>query len=204
MVDSSARWPRIAAVVAAVIVVIAGVAASGLLITGVRVDGTSMEPTLHSGDRIVVGSADGSMVQRFSVVVGKIGPNGPEVVKRVIGLPGDRVSIEKVGTASGVVLLQPGGTGPWQRVVNPAWDGRWPKTSGNCCSALGKTINSPTPQQVPPGKLFLLGDNLAASDDSRARGWVSADLVRGVVNWRVYPLPSAGRIDSPVTLTPAP
>ena len=63
-------WLRISlAVVAAVIVVIAGVAASGLLITGVRVDGTSMEPTLHSGDRIVVGSADGSMVQRFSVVV---------------------------------------------------------------------------------------------------------------------------------------
>lgn len=183
-----------------VVLVLAG---AGIVFLSVPVKGTSMEPTLRDGDRIMV-SPFGSppRVTRFSVVIGRFGQNGPEVVKRVIGLPGDRVEIEKVGVRDGIVRVQPGGTGPWLVVDNPAWRSRWGTLASNCCTTAGKMTNTVTAQIVPPGMLFLLGDNFERSDDSRAHGWAPASLVRSIATWRVYPLGAISRIADDVRLVP--
>lgn len=194
---------RLSLVVAAVLAM-ALVTFAGAALSSIPIRGTSMEPTLRDGDRIFInpfGSAP--EIDRFAVVVGRFSKNGPEVVKRVIGLPGDMVRIDKIGVRLGVVAVQPGGTGPWMIVDNPAWTDRWGKASANCCTIDGKLTNIVTPQRVPDGQMFVLGDNFAASDDSRAHGWAPIEFVRAVATWRSYPLTSVGRIADDVMLKPA-
>ena len=189
-----------AALLAAVLV-----ACAGVVVTSVPIRGTSMEPTLHDGDRVMrnpLGSTPS--VERFDVVLARFAANGADVVKRVIGLPGDRVEIVKPGARPGVVRVQPGGSGPWFEVANPAWAERWGTLAANCCSAAGKTSNTATPQVVPDGMLFLLGDNFERSDDSRAHGWAPESQVHETVTWRVYPLSAVGRVDDDIELVPAP
>lgn len=180
-----------------------GVIAAGFF--SVRIDGSSMEPTLHDGDRVFVGSIDSTDdLPRNSIVITRYRVDGPMVAKRVIALPGDRIKIAKVGAAPGLVSVQPGGTGPWQIVDNPAWDGRWGKVAGNCCTSGGKTSNTEAAQIVPAGMVFLLGDNIGSSDDSRAHGWVPSNLVKGTAATRLFPIGSVGAISDVVILRPAP
>ncbi len=48
---------------------------------------------------------------------------------------------------------------------------------------------------IPPGHVWLQGDNAANSTDSRAYGPVPLALVRGRVRWRVWPPGAVGRVD---------
>ncbi len=187
------------AVVLCVVAVLAAVMFAATAVLAVPVSGQSMEPTLGSGDRMVVLPAGGADVERFAVVIGRFSDTGPNIAKRVIGLPGDRVSIEKYGDRPGIVRVQPGGTGDWFVVDNPAWDQRWKQIAGNCCLPTGKAAPRPEEAQVPPGMLFVLGDNIGFSDDSRAHGWLPARLVSGRALFRIFPPGFLGG----VTLRPA-
>lgn len=182
--------------------VVVVVVAVGISVLAVPVHGRSMEPTLDDGDRIWVSSVDGHDVQRFTVVVGSFAENSEDVVKRVVGLPGDRVVVEKYGDSAGTVRVQPGGRGEWYTVQNPAWRGRWKKVASNCCMPDGKGSEAPQPQQVPPGMVFVLGDNIGFSDDSRDNGWMPLRFVRGIVDWRVYPISSIGQLTDDISMTP--
>lgn len=186
-----------------VVVCCVGVIAVGFF--AVRIDGSSMEPTLHDGDRVFVGSIDSTEdLRRNSIVITKYRVDGPMVAKRVIALPGDRIKIAKVGAAPGLVSVQPGGAGAWQIVDNPAWDDRWGKVAGNCCTVDGKISNTAAAQTVPAGMVFVLGDNIGSSDDSRVHGWVPENLVQGIAETRLFPIGSAGAIPDVVILRPAP
>lgn len=130
------------------------------------VKGHSMEPSLHDGDRLVVdrlGSAIGE-VQRGDVVVLRY-PRNPAVdfVKRVVGVPGDRVALQ------GGRLFVNGSPQP------PEWD---------CIEDLETTGEV----QVPEGCYFVLGDNRPVSCDSREFGLVARELLRGRVRVRFWPL----------------
>jgi hypothetical protein len=50
--------------------------------------------------------------------------------------------------------------------------------------------------------LFLLGDNTTASRDSLSLGWARAELLQGVVGWRVWPLGDIGPVGGHVRLVP--
>lgn len=58
----------------------------------VKVDGHSMDPTLADGERLIVLST--TSIDRFDIVVAKETENGKtkEIVKRVIGMPGDTIT----------------------------------------------------------------------------------------------------------------
>jgi hypothetical protein len=95
------------------------------------------------------------------------------------------------------------GARSWRQVDNPAWAGRdWAEGTA-CCTEDGKASATVTPVVVPAGMLFLLGDNAAASRDSLTLGWARADLVQGVVGWRVWPLGDIGRPGGWVHLAPS-
>ncbi|MCE5292127.1 MAG: signal peptidase I [Nocardiaceae bacterium] len=192
---------RIVAIGMALCLAAIAAVAAGVFTLSRRIDGESMEPTLLNGDRVFLTSIDAP--ERFSIVIGQFTPTGAKVVKRIIGLPGDTVEIDKWSSGPGTVRVQPGSKGPWFEVRNPAWDTRWTTVGSNCCDAQGKLSPRPRTQIVPPGKVFVLGDNIGASEDSRKHGWFPIDLIDGAVSFRALPLSEFGSIESGVTLVPA-
>jgi signal peptidase I len=166
---------------AAVLALVLATLAAAFAVLAVRVDGVSMQPSFADGERVLLRPfSGGDTPARFAVVVGRFTDRGPTVVKRVVGLPGDRVRIDGAR-----VEVQPGGSGPWFAVDNPAWSGHWGSAAVHCCRPTGQTGAAAAPQPVPPGFVFLLGDNPTASEDSRTFGWAPIRLVDGVVRWRL-------------------
>jgi len=137
-----------------------------------RVQGCSMRPTLQDGDRLVVDrlSVRLGKVERFDVVIlGNPRDPSEDYVKRVVGLPGERVGIERGRlTVDGRVV------GEYYPKVLEA--GEVP------------------PRPVPEGHYFVLGDNRPVSLDSREFGVVPAELIRGKVRFLLWPPEHAGRL----------
>lgn len=131
------------------------------------VKGTSMEPCLHDGDRLVVDRVSYNLadVTRGDVVILRY-PRNPAVdfVKRIVGLPGDRVSM-----LDGVLMV----------------NGEAADDYG--CIPDHQVLNETT---VPPGEFFVLGDNRPVSCDSRDFGLVDESLLKGRVRARFWPLAS--------------
>ncbi|MFH8837803.1 signal peptidase I [Streptomyces sp. NPDC017868] len=169
---------------AVLLCLIAGVAVTAL---GVRVDGTSMTPTLHQGDRILVAPDSAGQARRFDVVLLRATGRDSLLVKRVIALPGDRVGIASTPDEPFQVLLQERGKGPVRRVVAPQWTARVHRT-GACCGPDGTRSARPALVTVPEGAFFYLGDNPDLSDDSRTYGWGALDRIEGRVGVRAFPV----------------
>ena len=129
----------------------------------VRVDGFSMRPTLQDGEFVLVSKLNyefGS-VERGDIIV-FVFPVDPkqELIKRVIGLPGDHI-IVRDGTVSvnGQVLDEP------YIAETPRYSGEW---------------------DVSDGQLFVLGDNRNDSSDSHSWGLLPLGNVVGkavVIYW---------------------
>jgi signal peptidase I len=160
------RVRRLALGLLAVLVLGTAASVAGLLPLQLeRVDADSMAPTLGSGDLLVV-DRWGDASARSDVVAVDVA--GELLVKRVVAVGGDRVSIEDgVLVVDGIARCGPVPDGAPMDGVH-----------------FG-------PVDVPPGELFLLGDNAGASVDSRAFGTVPATDVLGVVAGRVWPSPGA-------------
>ena len=129
---------------------------------------TSMLETLHNGDVVVV-SRMYSMhkdFQRGDIIVfylrDKKDGEGEYLVKRIIGLPGETVEIH-----NGVVYIN-------GHVIKEPY-------------VVHKDSSNFGPYTVPPGKLFVLGDNRPASRDSRFFGAIDESSVVGRVVLRIYP-----------------
>ena len=177
----------------------------------VQVSGHSMEPTLRSGDRLEVDVFARHDIHRFDVVEA-IEPGdtavagsgaGTSIVKRVIGLPGDRISIR--GGSDPVVLLRPSGSSETFRVVNPAWQGRVGNAVASCCTAAvqGRMDGGPARwATVPAGTFFVMGDNWGGSTDSRVFGPVPESHVRARLGFRIAPLGRFGRLGGDAHLAP--
>ena len=133
------------------------------MIGRVRVENISMKPTLHEGQFILVNKLAYRIgdYQRGDVVVFHYPRNPAEdYIKRLIGLPGDTVTIQ-----NGQVIVnderleEPYISGP------PAYTNTW---------------------SVPEGQLFVLGDNRNQSSDSHSWGFVPVENVVGralVIYW---------------------
>lgn len=131
-----------------------------------RVSGTSMYPYLNHGDWIVY-SRRGKGLKRDDVVVFE--KNGESMVKRVAGLPGDRVEINRTGSC---VMIN--GTQAKEEYVTLTMTEE--EKRDNQFGA---------PQTVMDGQYLVLGDNRAESVDSRDSnvGTVSLEDVLGKVVW---------------------
>jgi signal peptidase I len=111
-------------------------------------------------------------------------PADPVFVKRVIGLPGDQIRIENgVGVyVNGQLLSEP--------YVSEAAAYNLARESDIGGRSSAGALITPYPESqraitVPEGKLFLLGDNRNASEDSHVWGYVSRDRTVGRL-WFVF------------------
>jgi signal peptidase I len=148
----------------------------------------SMVPTLKVGDRVLVNklSYDLHDVHRGDIVVFKAPPraeagNIKDLVKRVVGLPGDVVEARD---DSGDVCNTESHEGICHVYVN---DRRLdePYVHGQT------TLNMPR-IKVPAGHYFMMGDNRTASRDSRYFGTVAKSALIGRVFVRIWPPKSVG------------
>ena len=163
------------------------------------VKGHSMEPTMDSGDRILLDPLHNDDIERFGLVQGvEPGPErfggGAQVVKRVIGMPGDRVAI--AGGEKPVVYVSPAGSAEAYRVENPAWPARIGTAVDMCCEEDGTydaDAASGAWATVPGDSLWVLGDNWGGSTDSRGFGFLPVADVSGKAWLRLLPAGSFGR-----------
>lgn len=139
-----------------------------------RVQGTSMEPLLLDGERIVVNKFVYRLrpIQRGDVVVFWY-PRDPSVsfVKRVVGLPGDLVEMR-----GGELLLN-------GRAVKEAY-----------LPASFRDDDNHPPTEVRKGYYFVLGDHRRSSNDSRNWGEVPEKYIYGRAVFRFWPLGRMGPI----------
>lgn len=190
---------RAVALVAISVVVLVGLVLTLIALTlSVVVVGDSMQPTLHPGDRIEVNPLRLGGPLRFDLVEATEPGGSARIVKRVIGLPGDEVSIR--GGKHPVVLVRPHGSQTTYRVDNPSWPGQIRGVWGACCSAEGTTNQTTAWVTVPPQSYWLLGDNWGGSTDSRAFGFVTK--IDATLWFRVTPLRRFGGLGNHVRLVP--
>jgi signal peptidase I len=130
------------------------------------VDGYSMEPSLHNGERLLVNKLAYRLgePERGDIVVFRF-PLDPsrDFIKRVIGLPGDEIEVR-----GNRVFVN--GQPLSEDYILPDQD---PVSFPNL--------------RVPAGELFVMGDNRGNSDDSRIFGPVKIDLVKGQAMFVYWP-----------------
>jgi len=135
-----------------------------------RVYGSSMEPNLHTDQRLVVEKVSYRLhgPHRGDVVVLRMPDRGPELlIKRIIGLPGETIEIR-----DGTVYIS----------AQPLDEPYLVRRSG---SNYGPTL-------VPEGHVFVMGDNRGASNDSRVFGPLPLDRVVGRAWVSYWPLELLG------------
>jgi signal peptidase I len=162
------------------------------LVKPFRIPSQSMEPTLDVGQRVLVDRVRFHFrdPHRGDVVVFKP-PRGADVnecgrppasgqacavstptrsntnfIKRVVGLPGDKISVQR-----GRVY------------INGKLDDPWKINKDASCGIC----NLPTPVTVPPGEYYMMGDNRGESADSREWGPVPKKWIIGKAFFTYWP-----------------
>jgi signal peptidase I len=138
------------------------------------VKGGSMRPTLDPGQRIAVAPLVRPPARGDLVVLAR--PGDLEVVKRVVGLPGELVRL-RAGRleVDGRAVPEPYLAGPRRGPGNPEGVPRWIGGAGDLDLQLG------------PAEYLVLGDHRAASTDGRDFGPVGADALVGRVRFAYWP-----------------
>lgn len=161
------RYVRVlkSTVYALVVVAAAAVLLATILLPVLQVSGDSMNPTLQSGDVLLLLKTD---EMKTGDLCGFYWQN-KLLLKRIIGGPGDVISIDRSGvvTVNGEALDEP--------YVDEL--------------ALGE-CDLKFPYQVPENRYFVMGDHRSTSIDSRSTviGCVDKSQIVGKVFLRVWPL----------------
>jgi signal peptidase I len=179
-----------------VLAVLLAVLFKTFLVQAFYIPSGSMEPTLNVSDRVLVEKVSyrfgpvkdgdvivfvhdlpgvqpesGNPVVRFfsslGQAVGVAPPSDRDFIKRVVGTPGDRITCQqgrlyRNGSPVSEPYLAPG------------------------------TITDCTATTVPPGKLFVMGDNRTNSEDSRTFGPIDRSTVVGRAFVRIWPFSHTG------------
>ncbi len=141
------------------------------LLQAFYIPSSSMVSTLNVGDRVLVNKLSYKVhdVHRGDIIVferpeGEADSQITDLIKRVIGLPGDTVEGQ-----NGRVVIN------GEPLDEPYLD-------------EGVTTGDFPPTDVPEGHLFMMGDNRGDSRDSRYFGTIDEDTIVGRAFFRVWPL----------------
>jgi len=156
------------------------------------VDGPSMKQTLQDGDRLIVVKTgktmsalrnDAYIPDRGDIIVfARFGTFDPiaggerQLIKRVVGLPGERITV-----SNGVVTV----------FNEEEPEGFNPDTTGGYSNLLAsRGGNNSVDITIPDGQVFVMGDNRSNSQDSRVFGPIDSSEIIGRLALRIYPFDS--------------
>ena len=142
----------------------------------VKVEGTSMMPSLYDQERLFINQFSykfklGDIKRGDTVVFWFPEDTTKSYIKRVIGLPGDRVAVQ-----DGFVVV----------------NGK--KLVENYVPAEYRDDRSYEPRIVPPDQYFVLGDHRVSSNDSRAWGFVPRSYIYGKAVFIFWPPEKIGAV----------
>src|SRR3954451_1076109 len=145
----------------------------------IEVEGRSMMPTLTDQERIFINKFTyrfglGSIERGDTVVFWYPQDTSKSYIKRVIGIPGDRVRVEGGQVYVNGSALSEGYVPPENRDFNSWRDGR--------------------EQTVPDSRYFVMGDHRNQSSDSRMWGYVPRENIYGKAVFVYWPLAKMGRV----------
>ena len=158
-------------VVPIVIAVILAILINRFLIFKVKIPSESMVPTLNVGDRLFVTRVyNPEKLKRGDIVVFYSEEKNEDMIKRLIGLPGDKIVInDGVVTVNGETLEE---------------------------NYIGTADNYSGEFTVPEGKYFFAGDNRPVSNDARywKNPYIDESKIEGKFRFRFYPLKDFGTV----------
>jgi signal peptidase I len=142
----------------------------------VKVEGTSMMPSLYDQERLFINQFSykfklGDIKRGDTVVFWFPEDTTKSYIKRVIGLPGDRVAVQ-----DGYVIVN--GKKLVENYVPPEY----------------RDDRSYEPRTVPPDQYFVLGDHRVSSNDSRAWGFVPRNYIYGKAVFVFWPPEKIGAV----------
>ncbi|WP_300382230.1 signal peptidase I [Clostridium sp.] len=157
--------PVITAILLAIII-------NKFLLFKVYIPSESMEPTINKSDRLFVGRIyNKENIKRGDILVFYSEEHQKKLIKRVIGLPGDKIDISK-GTVNinGEIIEE-----DYVKNNNSFYDGSF---------------------KVPENNYFFLGDNRSNSNDSRLwiNPYINEKYIEGKALLRVYPFNDFGTL----------
>lgn len=148
-----------------------------------HVSGPSMENTLFDKETVVVSNLFYTPKKNDIIVFHQTGTLNEPVVKRVIGLPGDTVTVKHSYNHMTVTITDKDGNSTVLEEDYIKYEGWFPWM--NDCSVY-----------VEEGTVFVMGDNRSNSNDSRGSdiGLVDTRRILGKVVFRVTPLSRIGTV----------
>ena len=154
--------------------------------TPVRVNGSSMSPTLKNGDTMILYKLEKKIkgIKRFDIVV--IQTDSGKLIKRVIGLPGEKITyrIEKDDKKKEYGVLYVDGKKVAEDFLTDA-------AKLSTCHEEWEICESEI--EVPDGEYFVMGDNRINSKDSRMIGTISDEDILGTTELIIFPLNRMGK-----------
>ncbi len=161
-----------------VVIIVIVVLIRSFIVTPVIVSGESMVPTLTDKDLLLVRKIgyNKSSIKRFDIVVlyEHEVDKKEEIVKRIIGLPGEHISYRKNKLYVNDKLVE----------GNFIFRDTGDFNLEEICSCT----------TIPDGKYLVLGDNRPVSKDSRYFGLIDEKDIIGKAIYRIWPISSFGKI----------
>lgn len=149
-----------------IIIIVAVVLIRTFIITPVKVDGDSMKETLNDNDILLLYKL--GSIKRFDIVVLDEAYDNEKIIKRVIGMPGETVSIK-----NDKIYIN-------GKIIDNSF-------------AYG-TTSDVDKIELGEDEYFILGDNRLISKDSRYFGPVTKGEIIGKVVFRLFPFNKIGTV----------
>ena len=143
------------------------------IITPVRVNGTSMDPTLKNGEIMILNKIkyNKNDIKRFDIVVVKM--DKELLIKRVIGLPNEEIKyVDNKLYINGECIKEP--------FLN------------DDVYTTNFSLDDFKLKKIPENCYFVMGDNREVSLDSRTFGCFSKDKILGSANLVLFPFTKLG------------
>lgn len=150
-----------------IIIIVVVVFVRTFIVTPVRVNGSSMAPTLKGGEIMLLNKLGN--IERFDIVVLKIEEEQDNLIKRVIGLPGETVEIK-----DNKIYIN-------EKILEDKYG-----------EGITYNIDKIT---LKEDEYFVLGDNRMISLDSRVFGTIKASEIKGTTNFIIYPFKKIGTVE---------
>lgn len=156
--------------------------------TPIRVNGSSMSPTLYDGDHMLLYKLTPKTrgIKRFDIVV--ISTDSGKLIKRVIGLPGEKIryDITKDEEDKEVATLYVDDKAVEEYFLTDE--------AKNATCVIDTRICSGEEVEVPAGEYYVMGDNRINSKDSRMIGTVDKESINGTTQIVLFPFNRIGKV----------